>query len=175
MDSIDKLCKIILQWEGKYQCMVEDSGNYIDGILIGTNMGITPATYKQAFGKIPSPEDMKNLTIDQFKIILKKYYWNRWKADEIENESIRFILVDWVWASGKWGIIFPQQILDVVTDGIVGEHTINALNRCDQEELFKKIVFERIAFVSRIVKNKPSQMRFFKGWVNRIHSFKFNP
>jgi hypothetical protein len=34
-------------------------------------------------------------------------YWDKWKADKIENQSIANLLVDWVWTSGKWGIIFP--------------------------------------------------------------------
>ena len=83
------------------------------------------------------------------------------------------ILVDWLWASGKWGIIIPQRILKVKPDGIVGDKTIFAVNAYNQRDLFDYIKTERIAFVHNIVENNPSQKKFLQGWVNRINSLKF--
>lgn len=168
MANVKYLVPFILAWEGGFVDDPLDQGG-------ATNKGVTIETFRQVFGQERTVEELKHITDEQWMTILKRYYWDRWKADEIENQSIANILVDWVWASGKWGVIFPQQILDVIADGVVGDKTINALNRYDQEELFKKIVFERKAFVARIVNRKPSQVRFIKGWLNRINALKFTP
>jgi lysozyme family protein len=175
MANIEILSKIILQWEGGYQCFPEDMGNKnSEGILVGTKYGVTPGTYEQTFGKIPTADDIKNLTIEQFQIVLKKYYWDRWKADEIENQSVANILVDFVWGSGSFGIVIPQGILKVVSDGVVGPKTIEALNSQNQAEFFQKVKDSRIEFVKNIVKRKPSQIKFLQGWLNRINSYVFS-
>lgn len=97
----------------------------------------------------------------------------QWKADEINNQSIANILVDWVWASGKYGITNVQRILKV-PDGIVGKKTIEAINSYpNQRMLFGRILTERLAYVNRIVKANPSQKKFLNGWKNRIVAFKY--
>ena len=128
MADVSKLVPFILKWEGGFQQMKEDTGNYLNGVLIGTNKGITPAAYQMTFGKVPTVQDMKNITHEQFMAVLKRFYWDRWKADTIKSQAIANTLVDWVWGSGKWGIIIPQRILGVTADGLVGPKTIEALN-----------------------------------------------
>jgi lysozyme family protein len=168
MSDVKKLVPFILRWEGGFVDDPLDKGG-------ATNKGVTIATFRQVFGQERSVEDLKNITDEQWMKILKQFYWDRWKADEIDNQSIANILVDWVWASGKWGVVYPQKLLDVIQDGKVGSKTIAAINRHNPEELFNKIVMERKAFVSRIVQRTPSQIRFLKGWLNRINAFKFEP
>jgi len=53
-------------------------------------------------------EDIKLLSKEDAVKVLKLNYWNRWKADQITTKSIAEILVDWVWGSGKWGIVIPH-------------------------------------------------------------------
>ena len=100
-------------------------------------------------------------------------YWDRWQADKINNQSIAEILVDWVWGSGKWGIVIPQRLLGVTDDGIVGNGTLTHLNQMNQKELHQIIFDARMRFLDNIVKNNPSQERFIKGWKNRLNTFRF--
>jgi len=171
MADVKKLAPIIFKWEGGYVKDALDAGG-------ATNMGVTLATwrtvgYDKNYDGTIDEKDVKLLSIEDATIVLKKYYWDRWKADYITNQSVANILVDWVWASGKWGIIIPQKLLGVKDDGIVGNTTISKLNSINQEEFFNKIVEERINFVRMIVTNRPSQIRFLKGWINRIKDYKF--
>jgi len=106
--------------------------------------------------------------------LLRTYYWNRWKADQIQNQSVADLLVDWVWNSGKHGIIIPQRILLVNPDGIVGEKTLSAINSSDQSHLFHALKEARKYFFLEIVRNDPSQKRFLGGWLNRINDFQFS-
>ena len=67
----------------------------------------------------------------------------------------------------------PQKVLGLKPDGIVGVLTLKAINCFDQHELFDLIKKERIDFIDRIIKNRPTNAKFKKGWLNRINEFKF--
>lgn len=172
MAKIELLAPKIAKWEGGWVDDPTDLGG-------ATNMGVTIATWKQVGydkdhdGDIDK-DDVKALSKDDFKFVLKKY-WDLWKADSIVNQSIADILVDWVWGSGKWGIIIPQRLLQVKDDGVVGPNTIGMLNFQDQKILFDKIFEARLKFLNDIVKNNPSQKKFIIGWTNRLNDFKFQP
>jgi len=165
MAKIELLVPKILAFEGGYCNDPNDKGHE-------TNMGVTLATYQSIFGSDKTVEDLKAMKVEQFTLVLK-IYWDCWKADEIQNQSIAEILVDWVWASGKWGIIIPQRILAVEPDGIVGEKTIEALNNSDQPAIFDKIKTARFTFVNKIVNNDPTQKKFINGWTTRIASYNY--
>lgn len=140
-----------------------------------TNKGITIGTFRNFYGKDATVEQLKNITDEQWLHIFKSGYWDKWKADDIENQSIADIVVDWAWASGTaTSIKQVQKILGVAVDGIVGNDTLTAINTADQSSLFDKIRSRRIEFVENIVKRDPSQTRFLKGWKNRINSLTFS-
>lgn len=170
MADISKLVPYILKWEGGYVNDHLDKGG-------ATNMGVTIATWKLVgYDKDGDSDidkdDIKLLTKVDFETVLR-LYWDRWKADQIANQSIANILVDWVWGSGKWGIIIPQRILGVEADGKVGSQTLTTLNAANQRSLFDKIYKTRLQFLDNLVKNNPSQSRFIKGWKNRLSDFKY--
>jgi len=94
-----------------------------------------------------------------------------WHADEINNQKVANILVDWLWCSGKWGILIPQRILGVPVDGIVGPVTIQAVNRSNPYRFLIQIYNTRVIFILDIIKKDLSQKRFEKGWFNRLNAF----
>ena len=173
MANIDKLVPLIFKWEGDWSDNKNDKGGV-------TNMGITLSTWKsQGYdknhdGKI-DVNDLRLVTKQDVINLLKKYYWDRWHADLIENQSIANLLVDWVWNSGVYGIKIPQRILKVSPDGIVGNKTITAINKANQETLFNSFKQARREFFIQIVRNDKSQLMFLKGWLNRLNDFKFVP
>lgn len=169
MANIDLLAPMILKWEGGFVDDKFDRGG-------ATNMGVTIATWRQVGydkdmdGDIDAA-DMKLLNKDDFKRVLR-LYWNRWQADKIDSQKVANILVDWVWGSGKWGIVIPQRIMGLVQDGVVGSKTITELNSRNPITLFNSIYDRRVQFLNDIVKRDPSQNRFLKGWLNRLRDFK---
>lgn len=171
MADINVLVPLILKWEGGFVNDPDDLGG-------ATNMGVTLATYRQyrKSRKLPAPtvDDLKNLSREEWTDILKTYYWDRWQADRIRDQSIANILVDWVWASGAYGIRIPQQILDVTADGIVGKNTLAALHSyTPQAELFGRIKQARFEYINRICTSRPANQKFRKGWENRIWDFHY--
>lgn len=167
---MNKLAPWILKWEGGFVNDPDDLGG-------ATNKGVTLSTYMQYCRKkgypVPTVERLKNLSDREWTEILKTMYWDRWKADQIVDQSVANILVDWVWASGTHGIKRPQRILGVTVDGIVGNLTLAAVNARDAKELFFAIKSDRIKFIDEICKARPANEKFRRGWLNRINGLNF--
>ena len=171
MANVNKLVPLIFKWEGDWSDNKNDKGG-------ATNMGITLSTWKsQGYDKDGDGDidinDLKLITKQDVVELLRKGYWNRWKADQIKNQSIANLLVDWVWNSGIHGIKIPQRVLGVTVDGIVGIKTINTINKSNPEVLFNKLKQARREFFIKIAKNDKTQLVFLKGWLNRLDDFKF--
>ena len=171
MANLAPFAQKILKWEGGFSDDPIDRGG-------ATNMGVTIRTWRQVgYDKDGDQDidvdDLCLLTREDATMVLKHFYWNRWRADEIQSQAIASILVDWVWCSGKWGIIIPQRILGVEVDGIVGQDTLQAVNESGPKDLHRKIFDARLRFIRRIIIRDPSQKRFQRGWINRLNDFKF--
>lgn len=166
MADKNKLIPIIKKWEGGYSDNPNDRGG-------ATNSGVTLAVYQSVYGKNKTKNDLKSMTNEQWNYIFTKLYWNKWKADDIKNQSIANILVDWVWMSGTSTIKKIQSLFGLTADGIVGNKTISYINSHDQEEVFNKIWNRRKSFYESLVKNNPSQKVFLNGWMNRLNTYKF--
>ena len=188
MANINIIIPFILNWEAglkkkyaayPYEQMFSEAKktgfvNDPDDSGGATMCGLTIATYniycKKKGYPMPTETSLNNMSFERWADVLKSLFWNRWKADDIISQDIANILVDWVWASGVNGIKIPQRILGVKDDGIVGAKTIAAINSTDPIELFQKIHDARIKFVDDIVRNRPSQKKFIKGWKRRINA-----
>ena len=166
MADYRKLKPFILKWEGGYVNDKDDLGG-------ATNKGVTLATFRSVYGQGKTATDLRNMTDQQWETIFKKHFWDKWRADEITDQSVANILVDWLWASGSYGIKIPQRVLGVAVDGIVGAKTIAAVNAKDGKSFFKEIRQERIDFIDRICTSRPQNKKFRKGWLNRINSLKY--
>lgn len=166
MAKAEILRPFILSWEGGYANVPGDRGG-------ATNKGVTLTTFRSVYGQKSTVEDLKAMTDDQWFAIYQKRYWNRWSATAINSQAIANLLVDWVWASGVYGIKLPQKVLGVKIDGIVGNKTIGAINSYpDQHELFVKLWKEREAFFMRI--GVGTQKKFLRGWLNRLNGIRWD-
>lgn len=138
-----------------------------------TNKGVTLKTFRLVYGQGKTVADLKRITDEQWQAVYKRYYWDKWRADEIRNQSIANLLVDWVWASGRYGITIPQALLGVKVDGVVGPKTIAALNGWrDDSELFRAIWQDRKKYFE-LVARKGQNAKFLRGWLNRLNGIKY--
>lgn len=192
MAKVEKLLPIILKWEGGFVNDPVDKGG-------ATNKGVTLATYKRYRQihkqPIPTVDDLKKITDEEVMAILKEFYWDKMKADDINNQSIANLCVNTIWGSGAGYIKTIQQVLGVTPDGIVGKITLRAINENPHPDwLFQRLWDRRKKFfediVARSVKAyekklgrkatekellKYTQKRFLKGWLNRLNDFKYEP
>lgn len=156
----------LLQLEGGFVNHPEDKGQ-------ATNMGVTIQTYRNYCGQDKTIKDLKNMSYGTWQNIMKDMYWDKCKADEIDNQSLAEIIVDWNVNSGQVGIRKVQEIVGCKPDGIVGPITLSMINSSDSELLFDRIWKARQQFYINIVKRSPSQRVFMNGWMNRLNQFKY--
>lgn len=189
MANVEKIVPFIIQFEAGVnpagltgeklfeKARATGYANDPDDLGGATMVGVTIATYTEYCRKKgyprPTVERLRAMTYTQWLDILKTMFWDRWRADEIANQSVAEILVDWVWASGKYGITIPQQILGVAVDGVVGPKTLAAVNAQNPTKFFARIVSERKAFIDRICASRPVNNKYKKGWLNRLNAIKF--
>lgn len=159
-----------------------------------TKFGITLATWqsvghdKDGDGDIDE-DDLALIDVNDYENVCKGAFWDRWLADSITSQSVAEIVVDWIWASGRYGITEVQKLLNVQVDGRVGPKTIEALNSKEPNELHHNIYMARMQYIERIVLhdiqqyrkkvNPDAQLQELKeetllkwknGWINRIES-----
>lgn len=210
MANCEKLIPIIIRWETGVtgeglsnrelfeKARKKGYGN--DPVDTGgpTMVGIILATYKtycKDKGKpVPTIQDLKNMSYEEWFDIFKTRFWDKMKADKINNQSIANLCVNTIWGSGPAYIKTIQQVVGVKADGIVGKITLAAINNADQKALFEKLWNRRKKFfedlVARSVREyerehgrkaseqellRHTQKRFLKGWLNRLNSFTFEP
>ncbi len=172
MADVNILAPFILSFEGGFSDHVADRGG-------ATNKGVTISTWRRCgYDKdgdgVVGVSDLRLISDEEvIAQVLKPHYWDRCRADEISDQSLANILVDWVWASGVWGIRFTQRILRVVDDGVVGDVTLRAINSADPESLFAQIKSRREWHFRSIVAADPSQQVFLRGWLRRLGNIQY--
>ena len=165
MADYKKLVPFILKWEGGFVNNPNDKGG-------ATNKGVTIATFRQYYGSSKTIDDLKHITDDQWNHIFKSGYWDKCKADQINNQSVANIIVDWAYMSGvSTAIKTVQKILGCKVDGIIGPKTIAAINgHRVPKQLFYDIQRARVEFYYNIVAKRPANKVFLKGWMNRLNA-----
>jgi len=117
--------------------------------------------------------DVKAITESEALKILKKLYWDKLKADDINSGTLACFIVDSAFNMGVGTIAKAvQAIIGVEQDGIVGSKTISAINACNAFEIYCKLYGWRLCRYQNIVASNPSKQEYFNGWVNRLNEFK---
>jgi lysozyme family protein len=172
MASFEGFASKVLHLEGGFVDHPADKGG-------PTKYGVILSTWKQYGydkdndGDIDA-DDVKELSEDDARYVAKKVFWDFFKADAIAVQSIAEFIVDWGYNSGRVLVAKKvQKLLNLVADGAIGTMTLNAINSAIPKTLFESLKEARKNFIEAIVKERPSQKVFYKGWMNRINSFRF--
>lgn len=166
MAYFDLYAPTLKKWEGGFGNDPDDAGG-------ATYMGVTLATFQQYYGEDKTVNDLKHMTEVQWKRIMKGGFWDKCWADQIQNQSIAEIFVDWCINSGTGMIKKVQGMVGTKADGIVGPKTIFAINGANQMRLHFQIKAARAEYYAYIVRNRPSNTKFYDGWMNRLLDFQF--
>lgn len=157
----------ILAWEGGFVNDKHDTGG-------ATNMGVTIGTYKLYCRKkgypVPTVERLKALDDKTWTDIYKTMFWDKCRGDEIQNQNVANLLVDFYWHSGTYATKFIQGIVGTTADGIIGSKSIAAINAMDARRLFEEYKVVRLEWLRK----RANAWKYFKGWSNRVNGIEWN-
>lgn len=125
----------------------------------------------------PNEDTIRNLSIDQMKIIYQKQFWNHAPFTQIINQEFGNYIFQMSVNIGIspmtkcvqracWAILKRWESLP--DDGIMGNKTIAAINQCGFM-LMPALRAECAAHYRAIVAKDATQQQFFKGWLNRAY------
>ena len=116
------------------------------------------------------------MTQSEWEEIFKTMYWDKCKADCINDQAIASALVDFAWHSGVTTAVKKiQQIVKAPIDGIVGPLTLKAINEYRPPRgLFGLLQASRFSYIMDVVTAHPEQKKYFKGWLRRIDALSYD-
>lgn len=112
---------------------------------------------------------MRDSHMDLIESFYKTQFWDKMRLDELTHQLLAEQLFD---IAVNHGVAragqFLQTCLVTNIDGIIGANTISITNsNKDLPTLNNKIVRRRCEFYWSIWDNKPSQIKFMRGWQTR--------
>jgi len=126
--------------------------------------------------------DIANLSLEDARAIYKRDYWDKLRLDELQHAEIAEKIFDVAVNMGpRAAIVILQQALNLLVgatgrsplqvDGLMGPATLNAANqwcRKDFDSLQKALRGFQFMRYAEIVKDRPDQARFARGWIRRV-------
>lgn len=167
--------------EKGYSADKKDRGNYVKTKwgkrFVGTNHGISAPILMEYLGRIPTQDDMRNLTYEEALEIYKKQYWTPQNLSLFNNQSIANLIYD---GCVNQGI---QAMKDIVRAAYIEngmqlgslenpfqEKWIKIANTLDHQSLFNSIKDGR----ERRYRESITFKTHGTGWLNRLNSIEYN-
>ncbi|WP_458717073.1 glycoside hydrolase family 108 protein [Pseudomonas gregormendelii] len=161
MTGFDLAFERVVGHEGGYTTDPKDRGNWTTGVigkgeLKGTKFGISAMSYPTL--------DIKNLTVDQAKVIYKRDFWDRAKADQYDS-AVSYQLFDMAVNHGNGNAIrMLQRAAKVADDGQIGPMSIAAVKAMTVTDVIMRLNAERLLFITKLT----TFATYGKGWTNRV-------
>ncbi len=182
MADFNSAIEYVLKNEGGFEDSPNDSGG-------ATNYGISlrfireiPIERLRKYGIFKSGaelgvQDIKELTIDQAKLIYKGEFWDVGRFEEIVEQLVATYLLDMavehglneaikIAQRGTWA--FYHQRNDLKDDGIMGGATLDVIDRIGLP-LLPVLIASRAWYCELIVERNPKDREFLNGWLNRCY------
>lgn len=153
--------KDIIEIEGGYSNDPVDAGGE-------TKYGISKRSYPK--------EDIKNLTVERAIEIYTRDFWNPLNLSSIQDQTTANLVFRFAVNAGNITAVkmlqeclntFVPIIPSVAVDGVLGQRTLQAINNIRTIRLHDTFRVATCKHYLAIVLRKPSQEKYFKGWIKR--------
>jgi len=163
--TVDDVIDDIIRREGGYVDHPADRGG-------PTKYGITQVTLTAWRSRPVTPKDVEALTVEEARRIYRKLYIDDPGFAPLP-EPLRGLVVDTAVHSGvKTAVRLLQKALGgLLMDGILGPVTMAAVQDSNPVLLYRKMLAERIRYLGEVIKARPSNSVFAKGWMERVAEF----
>lgn len=170
MTRFDKCLAFTLKQEGGYSNVTGDRGG-------STYKGITQVVYNNFRQNQGQPQlSVSQATDIEINAIYRNEYWKPILGDAL-HEPLDLVVFDTAVNSGvRKASKILQSCLGIADDGVIGNNTLAALRDDIAADMLSKLVRTyldiRKANYYIIVNNNPTQVKFLKGWLNRLDAIK---
>ena len=155
--TFDPALRLLLRHEGGFVNHPSDPGGM-------TNLGVTKAVWEAHKGAPVTEADMRALTPEAVQPVYKARYWDAIQGDALPY-GMDYCMFDCAVNSGPGRAIkLLQYVLYTKVDGVLGKHTLAALQRADPTGLIEDYSQKRLDFL----KSLPTWTTFSKGWGQRV-------
>jgi hypothetical protein len=146
---------------------------------IHTSSGYTWEIFSKEFGSTPDTatrffmmSDPNKPNTADWNYLFKLIYWDTIKGDLINSQELANSIVDMCFNSGQHeASIIIQRCVMTPTDGIIGQHTVDAINGFpDQHQLYLNYQAGRCSYYHDLVENNPKYQVDLVGWLNRVEN-----
>ena len=104
----------------------------------------------------------------QVRAFYKEAYWDRMRLDEVASQlKANEMFIFGVNVGVKPAVRVAQQLVGVVNDGIVGDQTIAAISRYDEERFDKEFDRAELEYYNGLIEKNPKFRIYANGWRNR--------
>lgn len=151
----------IIQIEGGYSNDPHDAGGE-------TKYGISKRSYPNL--------DIKNLTVEQATEIYIRDFWNKNRIGEIADQTTANIVFRFIVHAGASRAVrllqdslntFVPIVTAIRVDGALGAMTLQAIGSIRPSRLQDSLRVNICRYYLELVLNKPTQEKYFKGWIKR--------
>lgn len=174
---LDAFRDAITTWEGGFQADPDDIGNWVNGKLIGTNRGVTPAALARMQQRPVvdvTVDDIKAVTVDTAAHIGMEHYYRYPGFDELPWHPATESFVDFGWGAGpRLSVMKLQAMVATAPDGMIGPFTQRAYREWLAEQgaaaAVRAVHRMRCDFYQHITYVRPTNRKFLQGWLNRAN------
>mgnify|MGYP003117059620 FL=1 len=165
----ESLIDSIFEAEKGYSDNVEDTGNYYNDKLIGTNFGITAATLAEHLGREPTVDEMKNLSEETAREIASKKYYDRFNVGSLPA-SLQEIFFHAAFLGESRAVRSLQNLLNLEPDGVLGSKTESKMKESSfTKKEFKDAFLKELEFGTKGFSEPSNSWKDFgKGWSKRF-------
>src|SRR5512135_3004318 len=158
MADFDPAIDFVLPHEGGYVNDPADAGGE-------TKYGISKRSYPDV--------DIASLTVDDAKAIYKHDWWDKQRYAEINDQGVANKVLD---LAINMGFHAAHKIIQLACgdcgnpttcDGDLGPNSIAAINASDPQQLLTDIKSRAKDYYQTLAINKPSNLKFLRGWLDR--------
>lgn len=165
--------KVITRWEGGFQAMPGDRGNWVNGNLVGTMRGVTPlvlAAHRGIPVETVTQDMMKSVTLEEAVDIGESLFYKGTGLDRLPWGPATSVLVDVGWGSGPHqACLFAQRLAGLTggaVDGRIGPQSVEAYTNWIRKVGWKA-ASQAVADMRGQFYRNLGQPQFLQGWLNR--------
>ena len=108
--------------------------------------------------------DLQQNVVDFYRV----NFWDKMNGDNISIQKVAESIFDFgVNAGIGTSVSLAQMVVQADPDGVLGQHSVDAINGFDPEYFIAAFTVAKIARYISIVKKRPTSQKYFYGWTCR--------